>query len=31
MSYEVEIDAQTGNVLEIEKEHGHENYGPSED
>jgi uncharacterized membrane protein YkoI len=31
MSYEVEIDAQTGNVLEIEKEHGHDNYGPSED
>jgi uncharacterized membrane protein YkoI len=31
MSYEVEIDAQTGNVLEIEQEHGHDNYGPAED
>jgi uncharacterized membrane protein YkoI len=29
--YEVEIDAMTGKVLEVEKESGHDNYGQNED
>jgi uncharacterized membrane protein YkoI len=30
-SYEVEIDAMTGKVLEVEKESGHDNFGQTED